>query len=39
MSKYFKKFEEDNQKFIYDDDYDFIKKYLDEYSITHKSIK
>lgn len=36
--KYFKKFEEDNQKFIYDDDYDFIKKYLDEYSITHKSI-
>lgn len=36
--KYYKKFEEDKHKFLYNEDYEFIKKYLDEYEISHKTI-
>jgi len=36
--KYYKKFEEDNKKFLYDIDYEFVKGYIDHYSISHKTI-
>ena len=36
--KYYEKYETNNQKFLYDDDYNFVKKYFDEYGITHKTI-
>lgn len=36
--KYFYKYSENQKKFLYDDDYEMVKKWFDEYKVSHKTI-